>query len=254
MIGLAIIRASFSRNRIYLLNHFISNFGSFIFGYIYVSIWRAALGDSPETPAMVTYVMVNQSILWVSMFLSKGAFLPQKVREGTIVFDLLRPYNLMYGSFFEVAGHALYNLLFRTFPILVLGYLLLGVSLPAGERVLPFTLSVFNGFIIAFFLNYFVGLWSVKTLSAVGAQGLYYTAVNLLGGAFLPAQYYPGFLRVLMPILPFSCMNYYPASIYLGRMNYVWAFSVQAFWIILFFFLALYLTDRLSKTLQIQGG
>lgn len=252
--GLAIAGASFNRNRIYLLNHLVSNIGSFIFGYIYVSIWRAALGDSPETPVMVTYIMVNQSILWVTMFLSRGAFIPKKVREGTIVFDMLRPYSLMYASFFEVAGHGLYSFFFRSLPIFVFGYLLLGVNLPDIGTVLPFLLTVLNGFVISFFLNYFVGLWSLKFLSDSGAQGIYFTAVNLLGGAMLPAEYYPGFLKTLMPLLPFACTNYYPTSVYLGKVRLASALGVQSFWIATLFLFALYLTKRLSKSLQVQGG
>lgn len=254
MSGLAIAMTSFNRSRAYLLNHLVNNLGSFIFGYIYVSIWKAALGDSPETQAMVTYIMVNQSILWVTMFLSRGAYIPQKIKEGTIVFDLLRPYGLLFCSFFEVAGHGLYSLIFRAIPIFLLGYLLLGVSPPEIGRLLPFLLTLFNGFLISFLFNYFVGLWSIKFLSPTAAQGLLYMTMNLLGGAFLPAEYYPGFLRFLMPLLPFACANYYPSSVYLGTVSLIRALALQCFWIVVLFLLALYMTEKLTRSIQVQGG
>jgi len=252
--GFAIAVISFKRGRAYLLNHLVNNVGSFVFGYIYVSIWRSALGESQESSVMVTYLMVNQSILWVTMFLSKGAFIPQKIREGTITFDLLRPYNLLYGSLFEVIGQGMYNLLFRSLPIFALGLMFLGVRLPEPSKVLPFCIVLFNGFLISFFLNYFVGLWSVKFLGASGAQGLYYMLVNLFGGSFLPASYYPGFLKRLMPLLPFAGMNYYPASVYLGSIGLGIALAHQVFWICVLFITAVLLTRRLLRSIQIHGG
>ncbi|AKI97359.1 hypothetical protein IX53_05475 [Kosmotoga pacifica] len=251
---MAIARNAFLRNRIYLLNHLISNAGSFVFGYIFVSIWRAILGDSPEASLMVTYVMVNQAGLWITMFLPYGAFLFQKVRDGTIAFELLRPYGIIYLSFYEVLGHVVYNFLFRYLPIFFLGFLLLGVKLPSPGQIAPYGISILMAFIISFFLNYFIGLWSLRFLSISGAQSLYYFLMNFLSGYMLPAEYYPGILKKIMPLTPFAATNYVPGSIYLGKMTFLEGIKLQLSWIMILLLLALVLTKLTQKRLQIQGG
>ena len=252
--GLAILRNSFLRNRIYLLNHLISNAGSFVFGYIFVSIWRAILGNSPESSQMVTYVMVNQSGLWITMFLPYGAFLFQKVRDGTIAFELLKPYGLIYLSFYEVLGHVVYNFFFRYLPIFFLGFFLLGVRLPSPGQIVPYGISIAMAFIISFFLNYFIGLWSLRFLGISGAQSLYYFLMNFLSGYMLPAKYYPDFLKRIMPLTPFAATSYIPGSLYLGKITFSEGITLQLFWVAVLFLFALILTKLTLKKLQIQGG
>ncbi|WP_190615578.1 ABC transporter permease [Tepiditoga spiralis] len=248
--GLSISKKVFLKDKTYLLNHIINNFGSFIFGYIYVSIWKS-LTKSSE---MTTYVMVNQSALWLTMFLPYGCYIPQKMREGTIAFELLKPYGIMYGSFFEVFGHTIYNFLFRSIPIYTFSILLLHAELPSSNRIIPYFITLFNAFLVAFFLNYFIGLWSMKFISYTGAQGLYYFFMNIFGGYFLPAEYFPGILKQIVPFLPFACTSYIPGSVYLGKISFSFAFFIQSFWIITLGITAYILTEKLSKNLKIQGG
>lgn len=252
--GLSISCAAYKRNRIYVINHIIKALGGFFFGYIYAYLWKSLLKGSPEVNTMVSYVIVNQGLLWITMFLPTGAFLPTKVRDGTIAFYMLRPSGILYQSFFEVLGHAFYSFVFRSLPIFFLGILILGVQLPDIQTVIPFLISMANAFIISFFLTYFVGLWSMYFLDSAGGVSLHYLLTNLLGGSYLPAEYYPGFLKKLMPLLPFAACNYVPTSIYLGKINSTRYILLQFFWIASLWFIASRLTSGKMKKMQIQGG
>ncbi len=252
--GFSIARNAFNRNKIYLSNHILNTVGSFIFGYIYASIWRAVLKDSDESGKMVTYVMVNQAALWVSMFLPYGCFLPEKVRDGSIVFQILRPFNIMYYSFFETLGHVCYNFLYRSIPIYILSVLLLGTYLPEPSQILPYFISLSNAFLVAFFLNYFVGLWAVKFFDFSAAQGLYYFFMNILGGFFIPAEFFPGFISRIFPYTPFACTSYISGSIYLGNFDFLKGFYIQFFWILVLGTSAYILSEKVIKKINIQGG
>ena len=152
--GLHIAKKSFERDQVYLLNHIVNNVGSIVFGYINVRIWLAVLGNTQEGMNAVTYLMVNQAALWLVMFLPYGCYIPKKVYDGSIAYEMLRPYSIMYGSFFEIIGHTAYNFLFRSIPIFLFGVLVLGVNLPDINQVLPFLITLINGVIIDYELKH----------------------------------------------------------------------------------------------------
>lgn len=252
--GLALAKASFARDRAYLLNHIVNNIGSLIFGYINVRIWLAVLGATPEGQSAVTYMMVNQAGLWLVMFIPHGCYIPNKVREGTIAFERLRPYGLLYGTFFELAGHLAYNFLFRSMPIFWFSVLFMGVSLPEPAQILPYFITLTNGALIAFFLNYFVGLWSIRFISINGVQMLYYFFTAVFSGAFIHMQYYPAVIRKISMSLPFAYSTYVPAAVYQGTYSLADALLHQGFWILTLSALAVVLTKQSLKHLVIQGG
>lgn len=252
--GLDIAKKSFERDRVYLLNHIINNIGSIIFGYINVRVWLAVLGNSKEGMEAVTYLMVNQAGLWLVMFIPHGCYIPQKVTDGSIAYEMLRPYGLLYGSFFEIAGHIFYNFLFRSIPIFLFSIFVMGVSLPNIHQILPYFITLINGALIAFLINYFIGLWSIKFLSINGVQMLYYFASSLFSGAFIHLKYYPETFKDIVMSLPFAYTSYVPTAVYQGQYSLLKACVNQWIWIIVLFITAYSLTNRLTKKMAIQGG
>ncbi|WP_170311623.1 ABC transporter permease [Vallitalea okinawensis] len=252
--GLALAKKSFERDQVYLLNHIVNNIGSLVFGYINVRIWLAVLGNTVEGMEAVTYLMVNQAGLWLVMFLPYGCYIPKKVHDGSIAYEMLRPYSLLYGSFFEVLGHIVYNFLFRSMPIFLFSVIAMGVALPNIHQILPYLITLTNGVIIAFLINYFIGLWSIKFLSINGVQMLYYFAGTLFSGAFIHLQYYPSYFKELVMHLPFAYTSYVPTAVYQGQFDFTQAFISQWAWISLLFIIAYFLSGRLTKKMAIQGG
>lgn len=252
--GLEISRKSFERNQVYLVNHIVNNIGSIVFGYINVRIWLAVLGSTKEGMEAVTYLMVNQAGLWLVMFLPYGCYIPKKVNDGSIAYEMLRPYGLLYGSFFEFSGHILYNFLFRSMPIFLFGVFFMSVSLPNIQQILPYLITLVNGIIISFLINYFIGLWSLKFISINGVQMLYYFAGSLFSGAFINLKYYPEFFKDIVMALPFAYTSYVPTAVYQGQFSLLEACVNQWFWIILLYGIAYILTDKLTKRMAIQGG
>lgn len=252
--GLSLAKASYARDRAYLLNHIINNIGSLIFGYINVRIWLAVLGTTPEGQSAVTYLMVNQAGLWLVMFFPQGCYIPNKVREGTIAFERLRPYGLLYGSFFEIAGHLFYNFLFRSIPIFLFSVLFMGVALPEPMQILPYFITLLNGMIIAFLLNYYIGLWSIRFISINGVRMIYYFATSVFSGAFIHMQYYPALIRKVSMSLPFAYSTYVPTAVYQGTYPLSDALLHQGIWILVLGILAVNWTRQSLKHLVIQGG
>lgn len=252
--GLELAKKSFGRDCVYLLNHIVNNIGSIIFGYINIRIWLAVLGNTSEGMEAVTYLMVNQAGLWIVMFIPYGCYIPRKVQDGSIAYEMLRPYGLLYGSFFEILGHIAYNFLFRSIPIFLFGVLVMGVSLPSIHQILPYLITLFNGILISFLINYFIGLWSIKFLSISGIQMLYYFGCTLFSGAFISLKYYPVSFQSIVMNLPFAYTSYVPTAVYQGQFSLLNACINQWAWIIFLFITAYLLTSVLTKKMAIQGG
>lgn len=252
--GISIAKRSFLRNKIYLFNHLINNISGFIFGYIFYCIWSSILAGSPERQTMITYVLVNQASLFLVMFLPYGCMLPEKIRDGSIAFYKLRPQSIMYLSFFEILGHVTYSFIFRCIPLYLSAIFILKASLPKVQYIIPYFVCLFLGFLISFLLNYFVGLWTLKFLNHRAAQGIYFMFMNLFGGILLPATYFPGVLSKIVAKSPFACTIYIPGSVYLGKIDFLSAISVQIFWVVVLYLIAKWLTNILSKNIVVQGG
>lgn len=252
--GISLSKKSFERDRVYLLNHIINNIGSIIFGYINVKIWLAVLGNTKEGMEAVTYLMVNQAGLWLVMFIPYGCYIPKKVQDGSIAYEMLRPYSLLYSSFFEVMGHNFYNFLFRSIPIFLFSIIFMGVSLPSIHQIIPYFITLINGIVISFLINYFIGLWSIKFISINGVQMLYYFSGTLFSGAFINLKYYPSIFKYIIMKLPFAYTSYVPTAVYLGQFSLINAVINQWMWILILFISAYKLTNKLTKKMAIQGG
>jgi ABC-2 type transport system permease protein len=139
-------------------------------------------------------------------------------------------------------------------PIFWFGVLFMGVSLPETTQILPYLITLANGTLIAFFLNYFIGLWSIRFISINGVQMLYYFFTAVFSGAFIHMQYYPALIRTISLKLPFAYSTYVPAAVYQGTYAFTDALVHQGFWILILGALALVLTRQSLKYLVIQGG
>ncbi len=252
--GIAIMKASFKRDRQYTLNHLINNVGSFFFGYIYAAIWMAASKSPAEADQMVEFVILNQASMWITLFLPYGCYLAMKVKEGTIRYEYLRPYGLLTGSFFEVAGHTLYNLFFRSIPLFLGGVLLFGVRIQRPDMLLPYLVAIFNAFLLSFLINYLMGLWCFKYIKMSGPQLFYYFCTSILGGYYIPFERYPEWMLPILKNLPFAAVGHLPTRVWFGQSSLLEVSLVQWSWIIVIFIIAWTLTKRLSGSFGVQGG
>jgi ABC-2 type transport system permease protein len=81
--------------------------------------------------------------------------------------------------------------------------------------------------------------------------------ISFFGGSLLPLEFYPGFLRPLVDVLPFKYMSYSPVMIYMGRMSTMGSLLVflnQIFFTLVFYLIARILFNVGRKKFTSQGG
>lgn len=253
----AAVRMSFRRNLQYRGQHMINNVASAIFGFIYIAIWQAATrgwpGDSVySSEVLAQYVMVNQCVLWLTTFDRFGVQLAGRVRDGTIGSDLLRPVNFMVLQMGQIYGGKLYNFFFRSLALAAIFGLAVGMPWPTG-RLLLVVLALLLATHIGSVLMYFVGLAGFWTVEASWLYLLFQTMTLLLGGPSIPLDFLPAGVSVIARAMPFACLGYYPAAVYLG-LGGAGHLAIMAGWAVALTVLAAYVTVRARQRAEVVGG
>lgn len=258
MLFTVLARKAYLGNLQYRGSHMVQNLASSIFGFIYVSIWIGIgegreLGDYGVT-GMVSYVAFNQAVLWVTLFLGSGLGIPESVRTGQIVLDLLRPVHLFYLVMSREWGRILYQFIYKSLPIYLLYFFVFSLQLPSRPVTCVWTLmSLIAAAYLSICLGYLIGIAALWTTESTWFYWLNYSFTMLLSGFFIPVEWLPGWLRFLSLHSPYPYLQYYPVKIYLEHETFrVLAGSV--FWCVLLTLICVGTTALARRRVEVQGG
>jgi ABC-2 type transport system permease protein len=222
--------------------------------------WRAVYGGHEVLAGLprdttLRYVLLAQVLggAGVSMVLMRTSV---SLREGRIAHELLLPVDLQLGQYAFALGQWVSALASR---LPLFGVLLaFGVELLGSPAVwLVGTLSFFLGASAMFFFEWLLACSAFYTTEVWGI-GVAAEAVGLFfGGALLPLDFLPPWLRTVAEGLPFQQVVYVPASLWAGLTPLSEAprvLAIQLAWV-----LGLGLVSRLAharalRVVTVQGG
>ena len=267
--GLSLLRygafsqAALRREGVYRVNVVVGLLGLVLGLYVLHLVWtelyraNAAIAPAGITlPAMLTYMVIGQLALLVVQ-VDSTPLIREKVREGIIAYDLLRPVRFPLYLLADNLGSAAFRLLIAL-PAAVLAAVLLEVQLPPdGEHVLAFGLSLGLGFVIAFLLDFLANLTAFWTLETFGLQYMLRFAGFVLSGVFVPLWFFPDVWRPLVTALPFASIYGTPLSIFVGRLGGIELWSavlIQVAWILLLAAAAGWAWSAAERRVVVQGG
>ena len=259
----AFSQAALRREGVYRVNVVVGLLGLVLGLYVLHLVWtelyraNAAIAPAGITlPAMLTYMVIGQLALLVVQ-VDSTPLIREKVREGIIAYDLLRPVRFPLYLLADNLGSAAFRLLIAL-PAAVLAALLLDVQLPPdGEHVLGFGLSLGLGFVIAFLLDFLANLTAFWTLETFGLQYMLRFAGFVLSGVFVPLWFFPDVWRPLVTALPFASIYGTPLSIFVGRLGGIelWsAMLIQVAWTLLLAAAAGWAWSAAERRVVVQGG
>jgi ABC-2 type transport system permease protein len=183
--------------------------------------------------------------------------LNQRVREGTVVFDIMRPVGLITQTVAAQIGSSLANVP-KAAVGLALALLLGAIPAPSTAwQTLAFVLSATLGLIIAIQCNLIVGLTAFWTTDVGGAYMIYSMAAAFCSGSLIPLWFMPDGLAGVLRALPFSAQIFTPLSIWLDRSpgwDVVEELALQAGWIVVLALLAHMVWLRALRRTVINGG
>ncbi|MBO0813347.1 MAG: ABC-2 family transporter protein, partial [Microlunatus sp.] len=224
-------------------------------------VWRAIYGSRTGTVSgtdvqtAVGYAVLGLTIAGV-LHTSPFWSIADRVRNGLIGIDLLRPIGLLSQSLAAQTGYVI-----GTLPAVLVGLatgLIMGGLVPPADpgAAVGFVISLVLAFGVSQLTTLLMSLSSFWTLEIGGVEMTFWVVRTFLSGAVLPLWFMPGWLQVIAGVLPFQAAGYTPLAIYFGRPpgGLPAALGVQVLWIVVLTGLCVLVWSRARNRVVVQGG
>ncbi|MBE7732406.1 ABC transporter permease [Devosia faecipullorum] len=199
-------------------------FGELVTSFAYIAIWTAgfaAMGkvDDVTLPDMITYVLIAGPLLnWnTTRFIREvgGA-----VRTGDVTVFLLKPLHYPALLLSNQLGNYAFDQLAITLPVALIIALSFGLLPPASlEHGLLFLPYWAMSWLMLFLIATSVALLAFWILTAFALDWFLRGIMALASGGIIPLWFMPAAIANVLSYLPFAWVSYYPAAVYLGKLD-----------------------------------
>lgn len=222
---LAFTATAFQARLAYRGEVWASLFGRLVEVLARIAIWTAVFAgtsrvDGVSLADMITYSLIAGTVLgaWDPAYLISEV--GKAVRSGDVAIHLLKPFHYPLYLFAVEIGNLGFLLITSVMPIIVIIGLIYGFQMPEsaayGALFLAFWLL---SFCIFFLLATAIGLLSFWIMDANALDWFLKGIMSFLSGSIVPLWFFPAALAGIAHILPFGWISYYPAAVYLGKLN-----------------------------------
>ncbi|MFI7237734.1 ABC transporter permease [Streptomyces cyaneofuscatus] len=181
----------------------------------------------------------------------------QRVREGKVAVDLLRPISfpgqMLAGQLGWTSAAVPVLLVALSFALLIGA----GQAPASAAAGFAYPVALIGALLVNQLLGLLLGMVSFWTLEVSGALMAYRFVAQFFSGALVPLWFMPGPVRAAAEWLPFQATAYTPAAVYLGQVEgagIAAALGVQLAWIAALGALAAFVWSRARHRVMSQGG
>lgn len=253
-------KKAFAREATYRME-VLTEIGSLVLRiYILRSLWTALYAQNAAPlnlplHSMITYVTVAM-LMSLILEVDGTRLIREKVREGTIATDLMKPISVPLYFFSDGLGQTVLHAVL-VIPSLLCALLLVRIDVPSPATFAAFLLAFVIGYGVNFFLNFLMNSLAFWTLETFAAQLIVRWASDLLSGQIIPLTLFPGIIGRVVFALPFAAIYSTPLLIYVGvipQQQWGASIAVQLAWLTLFAVAAAAVWRAASNRVVIQGG
>lgn len=254
-------KRAFSREATYRTQVF-THIGSVLLRVFLLSmLWTALYRNNGEQAGIPLHAMITYATLALLLDLIYGVngayVIRQKIRDGSIAIDFMRPISVPLYVFADSVGQTGFAAL-QIVPALAFSLLLVHVDPPRSVvAALAFVASVGLGFIVNFFIDLLMATLTFWTMEIFGIQLMQQFIASLLSGSLVPLYFFPDFLRSIALALPFAAVYNAPLSIYIGKVQgqeIAATLAMQALWALVLGVAALAFWRVGERRVVVQGG
>ncbi len=191
--------------------------------YLLTLLWASVFGEATSQSGRsltvtTTYVALSATHLFVFGPLQHTP-LPQRIADGRVVGDFLRPIGVMTQAVYTQAGASAAFIVPGAVAFTVFSAAGLAAPSDGPMRLVAYSVSVILAFVLTQFLNLLAGMLTFWTLETAGPFALYRIFSQLLSGALVPLWLMPDWLHTICRWLPFQAQSFTPAGIYSGAID-----------------------------------
>ncbi|HEX3550411.1 MAG TPA: ABC-2 family transporter protein [Candidatus Elarobacter sp.] len=251
---------AFSREATYRMEVF-TNVGSLLVRlYLMKAVWTALYAQNAAPAGVPLHAVLTYTTIALLMSLvlevDGTRAIRDKIREGTIATDLMKPISLPLYFFSDGVGMTLLHAVL-IIPALLLALVIVRIDVPPAPVLLAFAFSFLLGYLVNFCLNFLMNCIAFWTLETFAIQLMVRWVSDLLSGQIVPLIFFPGLFQKIVLALPFAAIYSTPLLIYLGTIppsDYLRAFAVQAGWCAVFAGLSALVWRAAQRRVVVQGG
>lgn len=206
--------------------------------FIFVQLWGAVY--ETRGAAEIAGLSLTATIWYflLAEMIELGKFrhdekISSEVKDGSIAYALVRPYNYLVYHFFNGLGDTLVKMVL----ILLMGLpvVVWHVGWPQVDvRTLPAVLLVVVlALVLDFVMASSIGLLAFLTEDTFSFRLIYQKLIFILGGLLIPLDFLPDWLRRIAEMLPFAYTTYAPARLFVAFDGALFArlLAMQVLWI-----------------------
>ncbi len=241
--ALVIIRSAWVRNLNYRFTTLMYRIGEIAEILVLILMWTAIYSSGSGVikgftlNEMITYVLVgNLCSVAVRNFLP--GFISRDINEGRLSMFLVKPIPYVKYIFINELGRAALATVVSVFSqIIVILFFLDKVTFNTDPvYLILIVVMVFFAFIIEWLIGFLVGTIAFWTDEVEGMQSTIDRIKRFFAGGYFPLSLLPTVLATVSIYLPFAYSFYFPAQLYLKKMNIhagVVGLVIQFVWIII---------------------
>lgn len=201
-----------------LVTLFTSALGYVVFFLVWRELYRSGTASALMPKAELFAYLLVAFVLNFVLSLQVESRFGQRLRQGLIASDLLRPLGFMQFQLAQAVGDVLINLLFAL-PVYAVGYLFLGgdVLPPHASAWALGVVSVALALLVNFAISYLLVQLSFVTQTLYGVYFARAAMHQAFSGVAAPLATFPGALGAWASVMPFRHVIETPARILLGQ-------------------------------------
>jgi ABC-2 type transport system permease protein len=188
---------------------------------------------------MVAYYLMTMIARAFSSMPGLASGITRDIRDGTVKKYLIQPIDMINYLFLCRMAHKLVYYAVALAPFAFVYFLCRSFfgGWPDPSIMLAFVFSLFLSFILGFFLETTLGLVGFWFLEVNSLLFVYMLFNFFVSGHMFPLDMLPGVWGQLVKILPFQYMAYFPAAVFLGKIQgaaLAWGLGIEVAWTVFF--------------------
>lgn len=248
------------RNELAYLKAFIvRNIFFIIILFIFYSLWKVIFAKH----AVISGFTMVQT-LWYLTFtetvemsrINLISEIQNEIKDGTIAYSISKPYSYLFFKISQAFGQGFTKI----FPFLILSFIFSSIFvgvLPGYFKALPLGLVLLTGALVLRIMWFvLIGILAFWTEEVTPFFWIYQKLVFMIGGLFIPLDFYPQWLQAFSKYTPFAFSAYWPGvtMVKFSREAFIIGITGQVFYILILWLVCQWLFNAATRRLHVQGG